>query len=746
MDTSEAPFPSPSPSPSLLPLREDHPHCAQYSSGVDLRWGGDLQRVLTDDAPGAPYRRRKNEPKTVRHWGQRKLLMAEIEFLVRVFSDKDRILPLCLQQKVAPRQLCPSLPCQCQEILRSGQPNASLEGVDFNGTEIEKAEEGERGREIPKKDAQSLAGSTHQYSLEMKEELERDEQHTAHPRIELLYVGAAGGQHIPLLVDGFPSVHFSLFDPRPFCQSLCETTRQRGPRRVRLFQREFTDADAQQWGRWAGRRHDPCRQRGKRQETEREDQRLGAVRAKHAECMKRSAEKEKTFQGLEKERPSKKQRMDVQDVTLSSSSSSSPGIIEQKEGKERRGSTKDVELPPIPDMFLFVSDARTADWQEMSPEENEKAVEADNKAVKRWLDLLSPDAALLKFRLPYGEGVSEFPAGDVMLPVWGPPTTTETRLLVPSTSLSSCPLSQRKGKTQFDHSKYGNQMFYFNTETRVHVYPVAKEIRSAALAAQHPLDGCFDCASEVSILSRYVSLMACNRCGLPPLTSTHRKERTGGEGKRKGRERVHPLRPHDREEKPPKKAEGGRGQECKSVGDAGKGEGEEEREERIRQRADAPPEEETGRERDRERQEANSAFRAHALQAKRDSSATVPLLFSTDPLLSPHESEHPSQIETADGPTVVKENGESKSTQTAGVCRGKRATLSPACGGGSAESVSAFPDSSSSWRKSLEGKSERRITSPPLEGEASSISFGETVVLLSRHVSQVLSPEGNRTL
>jgi hypothetical protein len=39
-------------------------------------------RVLTDDAPRLAYRRRKGEAKKMLHWGQRKLLFSEIEFLV----------------------------------------------------------------------------------------------------------------------------------------------------------------------------------------------------------------------------------------------------------------------------------------------------------------------------------------------------------------------------------------------------------------------------------------------------------------------------------------------------------------------------------------------------------------------------------------------------------------------------------------------------------------------------------------
>jgi len=38
-------------------------------------------RILSTDAPRTPYRRRHSDGKSVIHWGQRKLLLSEIEFL-----------------------------------------------------------------------------------------------------------------------------------------------------------------------------------------------------------------------------------------------------------------------------------------------------------------------------------------------------------------------------------------------------------------------------------------------------------------------------------------------------------------------------------------------------------------------------------------------------------------------------------------------------------------------------------------
>lgn len=40
-------------------------------------------RFITEDTPSIPYQRRQGEAKTVEHWGQRKLLMSEIDFLTQ---------------------------------------------------------------------------------------------------------------------------------------------------------------------------------------------------------------------------------------------------------------------------------------------------------------------------------------------------------------------------------------------------------------------------------------------------------------------------------------------------------------------------------------------------------------------------------------------------------------------------------------------------------------------------------------
>jgi cap2 methyltransferase len=64
--------------------RQRNKHSAQIWVNDEARDPRDdipFRRILQEDDERLPYKRRKGEVKTVIHWGQRKLLMSEIEFL-----------------------------------------------------------------------------------------------------------------------------------------------------------------------------------------------------------------------------------------------------------------------------------------------------------------------------------------------------------------------------------------------------------------------------------------------------------------------------------------------------------------------------------------------------------------------------------------------------------------------------------------------------------------------------------------
>jgi len=95
---------------------------------------------------------------------------------------------------------------------------------------------------------------------------------------------------------------------------------------------------------------------------------------------------------------------------------------------------------------------------------------------------------MLKFRLPWDAGASEYLDGDVYLPVWGPQSTTECRLVT---------RRDDPGATRvYDHEKHERQMFFFNVVTRSSLY--THGVRAEGL------DRCYDCRAEVQILRAYL--------------------------------------------------------------------------------------------------------------------------------------------------------------------------------------------------------------------------------------------------
>ena len=141
--------------------------------------------------------------------------------------------------------------------------------------------------------------------------------------------------------------------------------------------------------------------------------------------------------------------------------------------------------------IYFISDIRTADPFVDSPSASEEKIRQDMRAQMEWHALLKSQRSMLKFRLPWDNLTSTYLAGEIRLPVWGPQTTTESRLIT----------DPDPSKTRlYDHEKYEGQMFHFNTTTRHSLYP-------------HPilgegLDHCYDCRAEIEILSNYLSEFA----------------------------------------------------------------------------------------------------------------------------------------------------------------------------------------------------------------------------------------------
>jgi hypothetical protein len=127
--------------------------------------------------------------------------------------------------------------------------------------------------------------------------------------------------------------------------------------------------------------------------------------------------------------------------------------------------------------ILFISDIRSASPSQESEDVVEKKVSQDMKMQMEWVLSLKPRKSMLKFRLSWREGNTEYLDGDVYYQSWAPSTTTETRLIT----------SGKKMKT-YSNKKYESKLFYFNTHTRTDLYmhPIKDVVG---------LDHCYDCAS-----------------------------------------------------------------------------------------------------------------------------------------------------------------------------------------------------------------------------------------------------------
>jgi len=133
---------------------------------------------------------------------------------------------------------------------------------------------------------------------------------------------------------------------------------------------------------------------------------------------------------------------------------------------------------------LFISDIRSANPSKQKWQEVEHQVKEDMDAQKRWHELMKPLKSILKFRLPWDPGSTSYLDGLIYLPVWGPQTTSEARLVPTS------------GTKDYDHTDYEQQMFCFNTVSRVKWYP--HKVQGEGI------DHCFDCASEIFVLKQFI--------------------------------------------------------------------------------------------------------------------------------------------------------------------------------------------------------------------------------------------------
>ncbi len=139
--------------------------------------------------------------------------------------------------------------------------------------------------------------------------------------------------------------------------------------------------------------------------------------------------------------------------------------------------------------ILYISDIRTVGDTTTDKVEYATGILSDMNNQLNWSRIMKPAASMVKFKLPYGEvgfDNTVYPVGRNFLPVWGRPTTTETRLM----------FTDPENTIEYDNYKHEEQMAYFNNNTLLSYYEHDHQIEG--------FDHCFSCRSELHILEKYV--------------------------------------------------------------------------------------------------------------------------------------------------------------------------------------------------------------------------------------------------
>jgi hypothetical protein len=114
-------------------------------------------------------------------------------------------------------------------------------------------------------------------------------------------------------------------------------------------------------------------------------------------------------------------------------------------------------------------------------------VDADMKMQFNWWKLLNPDLAIFKFRLPWTEGKTKYPSGDIYIQLYAGPTSSESRLIV-----------KKNAKIiEYDNITYQNAMYHHNRFVRSSIHTNFKG---------YALDKCYDCAGFEYIVQEYLKL------------------------------------------------------------------------------------------------------------------------------------------------------------------------------------------------------------------------------------------------
>jgi hypothetical protein len=161
--------------------------------------------------------------------------------------------------------------------------------------------------------------------------------------------------------------------------------------------------------------------------------------------------------------------------------------------------------------IVYISDIRKKDEQDDFP--SNECIQEDMEDQCRWYKILKPIRSQFKFRLPWIDKINEYTKqhssqylkGDVNFPIWGKPSTTESRLVVEGPD---------QPMVSYNHLQYQEQMFYFNSEHRVSCFEhgiTEKLYRELKMKKQVHYCHCHDCKTEIEILHLLITLSQTNK-------------------------------------------------------------------------------------------------------------------------------------------------------------------------------------------------------------------------------------------
>jgi len=133
---------------------------------------------------------------------------------------------------------------------------------------------------------------------------------------------------------------------------------------------------------------------------------------------------------------------------------------------------------------IFCSDIR------LTPATEEQVIK-DMAMQLKWWEIMNPEFAMFKFRLPWRQGRTLYPKGEIYIQPFPGPTSTETRLIVKK----NAPI------IEYNNTKYESNLYYHNTTSRFKKYHCI--LGNLDLKSDH-LDNCYDCVSFINIAKDYL--------------------------------------------------------------------------------------------------------------------------------------------------------------------------------------------------------------------------------------------------